>query len=87
VVLGLVAEDGPIGGIAVHLGVGIKTVETHVGAVFRKLGLGAGRLQPTGAIGSGYLAETGGGPHQGNLMRLLGRWPTLRAVTAEDLGV
>ncbi len=67
VVLGLVAEGRTDRGIAVHLGVGIKTVETHVGAVFRKLGLGGGEHSNRRVRSVlWYLAETGGGPHQGN---------------------
>lgn len=67
VVLGLVAEGRTDRGIAVQLGVGIKTVETHVGAVFRKLGLGGGEHSNRRVRSVlWYLAETGGGLHQGN---------------------
>lgn len=62
-VLALVAEGRTDRGIAVHLGVGIKTVETHIGSVFRKLGLGAG-AHTNRRVSSvlWFLAETGTAP-------------------------
>lgn len=67
VVLGLIAEGRTDRGIAQHLCVGTKTVETHIGAVFRKLGLSGGEHSNRRVRSVlWYLAETGGVAYQGN---------------------
>ncbi len=67
VVLCLIAEGRTDRGIAQHLSVGTKTVETHVGAVFRKLGLSGGEHSNRRVRSVlWYLAETGGVAYQGN---------------------